>query len=89
MLISSLLPNCSAHNDFYTSIGELSLLNYLISIYLGYQALMFFYLCFCIFVYSIMSTGQMTDLLFMEKDLVTSLKDYIKAEESKLEQVKQ
>ncbi|KAG7325464.1 hypothetical protein KOW79_011780 [Hemibagrus wyckioides] len=52
MLISLLLPNCSAHNDFYTSIG------------------------------------QMTDLLFMEKDLVTSLKDYIKAEESKLEQVK-
>ncbi|RXN28882.1 prolyl 4-hydroxylase subunit alpha-1-like isoform X1 [Labeo rohita] len=31
----------------------------------------------------------MTDLLFTEKDLVTSLKDYIKAEESKLEQVKQ
>ncbi|XP_076123128.1 prolyl 4-hydroxylase subunit alpha-1a isoform X3 [Alosa pseudoharengus] len=35
------------------------------------------------------SIGQMTDLLFTEKDLVTSLKDYIKAEESKLEQVKQ
>ncbi|KAG5280342.1 hypothetical protein AALO_G00088020 [Alosa alosa] len=32
---------------------------------------------------------MMTDLLFTEKDLVTSLKDYIKAEESKLEQVKQ
>lgn len=43
-----------------------------------------------LFVYPIMSTtGQMTDLLFMEKDLVTSLKDYIKAEESKLQQVKQ
>ncbi|XP_029933526.1 prolyl 4-hydroxylase subunit alpha-1a isoform X2 [Myripristis murdjan] len=42
----------SAHNDFFTSIG------------------------------------QMTDLLFTEKDLVTSLKDYIKAEESKLEQIK-
>ncbi|XP_071379446.1 prolyl 4-hydroxylase subunit alpha-1-like [Centroberyx affinis] len=42
----------SAHNDFFTSIG------------------------------------QMTDLLFTEKDLVTSLKDYIRAEESKLEQVK-
>ncbi|XP_060795464.1 prolyl 4-hydroxylase subunit alpha-1a isoform X3 [Neoarius graeffei] len=52
LLISLFLPNCSAHNDFYTSIG------------------------------------QMTDLLFMEKDLVKSLKDYIKAEESKLEQVK-
>ncbi|XP_027023757.1 prolyl 4-hydroxylase subunit alpha-1a isoform X3 [Tachysurus fulvidraco] len=34
------------------------------------------------------SIGQMTDLLFIEKDLLTSLKDYIKAEESKLEQVK-
>uniref|UniRef100_A0A673K9T1 procollagen-proline 4-dioxygenase n=1 Tax=Sinocyclocheilus rhinocerous TaxID=307959 RepID=A0A673K9T1_9TELE len=33
--------------------------------------------------------GHMTDLLFTEKDLVTSLKDYIRAEESKLEQVKQ
>uniref|UniRef100_A0A8C2IG14 Prolyl 4-hydroxylase subunit alpha-1 n=1 Tax=Cyprinus carpio TaxID=7962 RepID=A0A8C2IG14_CYPCA len=35
------------------------------------------------------SIGHMTDLLYTEKDLVTSLKDYIKAEESKLEQVKQ
>ncbi|KAM9462494.1 prolyl 4-hydroxylase subunit alpha-1a isoform 1-T1 [Clarias gariepinus] len=52
LLISSLLHNCFAHNDFYTSIG------------------------------------QMTDLLFMEKDLVTSLKDYIRAEEGKLQQVK-
>ncbi|MGH0120856.1 UNVERIFIED_CONTAM: hypothetical protein FKN15_024337 [Acipenser sinensis] len=34
------------------------------------------------------SIGQMTDLLYTEKDLVTSLKDYIKAEESKLEQIK-
>uniref|UniRef100_A0A4W4EYT1 procollagen-proline 4-dioxygenase n=1 Tax=Electrophorus electricus TaxID=8005 RepID=A0A4W4EYT1_ELEEL len=33
--------------------------------------------------------GQMTDLLYTEKDLVTSLKDYIRAEENKLEQVKQ
>lgn len=33
--------------------------------------------------------GHMTDLLYTEKDLVTSLKDYIKAEESKLERVKQ
>uniref|UniRef100_A0AAY4CG51 procollagen-proline 4-dioxygenase n=1 Tax=Denticeps clupeoides TaxID=299321 RepID=A0AAY4CG51_9TELE len=31
---------------------------------------------------------HMTDLLYTEKDLVTSLKDYIRAEESKLEQVK-
>uniref|UniRef100_A0A9J8D963 Prolyl 4-hydroxylase, alpha polypeptide I a n=2 Tax=Cyprinus carpio TaxID=7962 RepID=A0A9J8D963_CYPCA len=35
------------------------------------------------------SIGHMTDLLFTEKDLVTSLKDYIRAEERKLEQVKQ
>ncbi|XP_035814038.2 prolyl 4-hydroxylase subunit alpha-1-like [Amphiprion ocellaris] len=42
----------SAHNDFFTSIG------------------------------------QMTKLLFMEKDLVSSLKDYIRAEEHKLEQIK-
>ncbi|CAL8254875.1 unnamed protein product [Lota lota] len=34
------------------------------------------------------SIGHMTDLLFTEKDLVTSLKEYIRVEESKLEQVK-
>ncbi|XP_056902715.1 prolyl 4-hydroxylase subunit alpha-1b isoform X1 [Takifugu flavidus] len=34
------------------------------------------------------SIGQMTDLLYTEKDLVTSLKDYIRAEENKLERVK-
>ncbi|XP_073345446.1 prolyl 4-hydroxylase subunit alpha-1-like isoform X1 [Pagrus major] len=34
------------------------------------------------------SIGHMTDLLFTEKDLVNSLKDYITAEESKLEQIK-
>ncbi|XP_071759234.1 prolyl 4-hydroxylase subunit alpha-1-like isoform X1 [Centroberyx gerrardi] len=53
LLLSCLLQSLSAHNDFFTSIG------------------------------------QMTDLLYTEKDLVTSLKDYIRAEESKLEQVKQ
>ncbi|XP_022524864.2 prolyl 4-hydroxylase subunit alpha-1a isoform X2 [Astyanax mexicanus] len=53
VLLIGYLCKCSAHNDFFTSIG------------------------------------QMTDLLFTEKDLVTSLKDYIKAEESKLELVKQ
>ncbi|GLD57807.1 prolyl 4-hydroxylase subunit alpha-1-like isoform X2 [Lates japonicus] len=47
-----LFTSSSAHNDFFTSIG------------------------------------QMTDLLFTEKDLVTSLKDYIRAEENKLEQIK-
>ncbi|KAG7275606.1 hypothetical protein CRUP_030640 [Coryphaenoides rupestris] len=34
------------------------------------------------------SIGHMTDLVFTEKDLVTSLKDYIRAEESKLDKVK-
>uniref|UniRef100_A0A8C5F799 Prolyl 4-hydroxylase subunit alpha-1 n=1 Tax=Gadus morhua TaxID=8049 RepID=A0A8C5F799_GADMO len=34
------------------------------------------------------SQRQMTDLLFTEKDLITSLKDYITAEQSKLERVK-
>ncbi|XP_029282848.1 prolyl 4-hydroxylase subunit alpha-1-like isoform X1 [Cottoperca gobio] len=34
------------------------------------------------------SIGHMTDLLFTEKDLVASLKEYIRAEESKLEQIK-
>ncbi|XP_029926378.1 prolyl 4-hydroxylase subunit alpha-1b isoform X1 [Myripristis murdjan] len=53
VLLSCLLQCLSAHNDFFTSIG------------------------------------QMTDLLYTEKDLVTSLKDYIKAEENKLQQVKQ
>uniref|UniRef100_A0A672JLI6 procollagen-proline 4-dioxygenase n=1 Tax=Salarias fasciatus TaxID=181472 RepID=A0A672JLI6_SALFA len=51
-LLMSCLQSLSAHNDFFTSIG------------------------------------QMTDLLYTEKDLVTSLKDYIRAEENKLEQVK-
>jgi len=30
----------------------------------------------------------MTDLLFMEKDLVASLQDYITAEEDKLQRIK-
>ncbi|XP_017332645.1 prolyl 4-hydroxylase subunit alpha-1b isoform X2 [Ictalurus punctatus] len=53
LMLSLLLQTLHAHNDFFTSIG------------------------------------QMTDLLYTEKDLVTSLKDYIRAEENKLEQVKQ
>lgn len=35
------------------------------------------------------SIGQMMDLLFTEKDLVTSLKDYIRAEQSRLDRLKQ
>lgn len=52
VVLSCLLYRSSAHDDFFTSIG------------------------------------QMTDLLYTEKDLVTSLKDYIRAEENKLERVK-
>ncbi|XP_030012309.1 prolyl 4-hydroxylase subunit alpha-1b isoform X1 [Sphaeramia orbicularis] len=52
LLLLSCVQSLSAHNDFFTSIG------------------------------------QMTDLLYTEKDLVTSLKDYIRAEENKLERVK-
>lgn len=37
---------------------------------------------------SLFFLGHMTDLINTEKDLVVSLKDYIKAEESKLEQIK-
>uniref|UniRef100_A0A672RRU5 procollagen-proline 4-dioxygenase n=1 Tax=Sinocyclocheilus grahami TaxID=75366 RepID=A0A672RRU5_SINGR len=35
------------------------------------------------------STSQMTDLLYTEKGLVTSLKEYIRQEENRLEQVKE
>lgn len=31
----------------------------------------------------------MSDLLLVERDLVTSLQDYIRAEETRLEQIKQ
>uniref|UniRef100_A0AAQ5XIS4 procollagen-proline 4-dioxygenase n=1 Tax=Amphiprion ocellaris TaxID=80972 RepID=A0AAQ5XIS4_AMPOC len=50
----------------------------------------FFVVIFCLFFVSCFwcFSGQMTDLLFMEKDLVSSLKDYIRAEEHKLEQIK-
>uniref|UniRef100_A0A3B3ZXF2 Prolyl 4-hydroxylase subunit alpha-1 n=1 Tax=Periophthalmus magnuspinnatus TaxID=409849 RepID=A0A3B3ZXF2_9GOBI len=43
---------------------------------------------FCYSLFTVYSLGQMTDLLYTEKDLVTSLKDYIKAEENKLAQIK-
>ncbi|XP_014327136.1 prolyl 4-hydroxylase subunit alpha-1-like isoform X1 [Xiphophorus maculatus] len=34
------------------------------------------------------SIGHMTDLLFVERDLVSSLKDYVRAEEDKLQRIK-
>ena len=33
-------------------------------------------------------TGQMEDLVYDELDLITSLKEYIKAEEAKLDNIK-
>lgn len=67
-----------AHCDVFASIGE-------------------FRAGLCIFVrwlailktVLVAVTGHMTDLLLTEKDLVTSLKDYIRAEENKLAQIKQ
>lgn len=35
-----------------------------------------------------MSAGHLTDLIYTEKELVQSLREYIKAEESKLAAVK-
>lgn len=45
-------------------------------------------LCFSLTHQTLFFLGHMTDLINTEKDLVVSLKDYIKAEESKLEQIK-
>lgn len=51
-----------------------------------------FLVCFCFSLFNqtvrLFFLGHMTDLINTEKDLVISLKDYIKAEESKLEQIK-
>ncbi|XP_067160908.1 prolyl 4-hydroxylase subunit alpha-2 isoform X6 [Apteryx mantelli] len=48
--------------------------------------------CICLFWQTeaefFTSIGQMTDLIYAEKDLVQSLKEYIRAEESKLSQIK-
>ncbi|NWY01877.1 P4HA2 hydroxylase, partial [Nothoprocta ornata] len=48
--------------------------------------------CVCLFLQTeaefFTSIGQMTDLIYAEKDLVQSLKEYIRAEESKLSQIK-
>lgn len=38
--------------------------------------------------YFLLFLGQMTDLIYAEKDLVQSLKEYIRAEEKKLSQIK-
>lgn len=48
----------------------------------------FFFVSPCLTKLFFLLLGHMTDLINTEKDLVVSLKDYIKAEESKLEQIK-
>lgn len=48
----------------------------------------FFFVSPCLTKLFFLFLGHMTDLINTEKDLVVSLKDYIKAEESKLEQIK-
>uniref|UniRef100_A0A672Z713 procollagen-proline 4-dioxygenase n=1 Tax=Sphaeramia orbicularis TaxID=375764 RepID=A0A672Z713_9TELE len=45
-------------------------------------------LIFLLFFLSLLCLGQMTDLLYTEKELVQSLREYIKAEETKLASVK-
>lgn len=40
------------------------------------------------FVCVLVPEGQMTDLVYTEKELVQSLREYIKAEESKLAAIK-
>lgn len=77
VLLLSGLQTLSAHLDFFTSIGKAAssrLWRASVQVDLSTSDLS--------------RSGQMTDLLYTEKDLVTSLKDYIKAEENKLERVK-
>lgn len=67
-----------AHSDVFASIGEVGTG---LSIF-GRQLAILKSLLVAV-------AGHMTDLLFTERDLVTSLKDYIRAEENKLAQIKQ
>uniref|UniRef100_A0A3B3TWD7 procollagen-proline 4-dioxygenase n=1 Tax=Poecilia latipinna TaxID=48699 RepID=A0A3B3TWD7_9TELE len=67
----------SAHSDFFTSIGEFLLPQNCLSPHVN-----------CVFCFVFFPSGHMTDLLFVERDLVSSLKDYIRAEENKLQRIK-
>lgn len=76
-LLVILFPPSLALGDVFTSVGE-------------------FWSLLCVFAWQgyvntlpVAGAGHMTDLLFTEKDLVTSLKEYIRAEEDKLAQIKQ
>uniref|UniRef100_A0A674MTX6 procollagen-proline 4-dioxygenase n=1 Tax=Takifugu rubripes TaxID=31033 RepID=A0A674MTX6_TAKRU len=67
-----------AHSDVFASIGEVG------------AGLCTFWRQLAILKSLLVAVaGHMTDLLFTERDLVTSLKDYIRAEENKLAQIKQ
>lgn len=50
----------------------------------------YFFILFYSYIYlpSSVSAGHLTDLIYTEKELVQSLREYIKAEESKLAAVK-
>lgn len=99
VLLLSGLQTLSAHVDFFTSIGNkytpecflwsLTCLCYThveFSSSLTHDAVC--HLVVKVNLFDLFHSGQMTDLLYTEKDLVTSLKDYIRAEENKLERVK-
>lgn len=103
MLLSG-LQSLSAHVDFYTSIGKTSRRQmrsswiywlFPLTTATPFKRSVHVESCSRLVVMvnfsmsDLFHPGQMTDLLYTEKDLVTSLKDYIKAEESKLERVKQ
>ncbi|CAG10069.1 unnamed protein product, partial [Tetraodon nigroviridis] len=85
LLLSGLQP-LSAHADFFTSIGKTRRRS---SRTLTTQRARGLVVMVNLSTSGFFHPGQMADLLYTEKDLVTSLKDYIKAEESKLERVKQ
>lgn len=85
LLLSGLQP-LSAHADFFTSIGKTRRRS---SQTLTAQRARGLVAMVNLSTSGFFHPGQMADLLYTEKDLVTSLKDYIKAEESKLERVKQ
>ena len=75
-----LFSSSSAHNDFFTSIGEFCSSSSRCSDRQMFRQ-MFWSL--------IGSPGHMTDLLVLEENLLSSLKIYISAEEDKLQRIKE
>lgn len=95
VLLLSGLQTLSAHVDFFTSIGNkcfLWSLTCLCHLHVEFSSSLtndtLRHLVVMMNLSDLFHSGQMTDLLYTEKDLVTSLKDYIRAEENKLERVK-